>query len=117
MPAAAGEGGSGAGVRAPGLRLPRVRKQMMAVQSSTPPSSSAIHWCRAVCTCMHLLSDWLPLVNSVSVGSANTKEQKLWLWNFDAYIFGPSWRGTAQILSTVPAVEYVLLGSGESDKM
>ncbi len=29
---------------------------------------------------------------------------------------GPGWRGAVQILSTVPTVEWVLLGSGESNK-
>jgi hypothetical protein len=29
---------------------------------------------------------------------------------------GPGWRGPIQILSTVPTVDWALLGSGESDK-
>ncbi len=29
---------------------------------------------------------------------------------------GPGWRGPVQILSTVPTVDWVLLGSGESIK-
>jgi hypothetical protein len=29
---------------------------------------------------------------------------------------GPGWRGAVKILSTVPTVDWVLLGSGESNK-
>ena len=31
-------------------------------------------------------------------------------------LIGPGWRGAIQILSTVPTVDWVLLGSGESNK-
>ena len=31
-------------------------------------------------------------------------------------MIGPGWRGAVQILSTVPTVDWVLLGSGESNK-
>ena len=31
-------------------------------------------------------------------------------------VFGPGWRGAVQILSTVPTVDWVLLGSGKSNK-
>ena len=30
--------------------------------------------------------------------------------------FGPGWRGAVQVLSTVLTVDWVLLGSGESNK-
>ena len=35
----------------PPVGRPQVKKQTMAVQSSTPPSSSFFHWLRAVLTC------------------------------------------------------------------
>ncbi len=31
-------------------------------------------------------------------------------------LFGPGWRGAVQILSTVPTLDGVLLGAGESNK-
>ena len=36
--------------------------------------------------------------------------------NRTEYLGGPGWRGALQILSTVPTVDWVLLGSGESNK-
>ncbi len=36
--------------------------------------------------------------------------------NIKNNITGPGWRGAVSILSTVPTVDWVLLGSGESNK-
>ena len=38
------------------------------------------------------------------------------LWCLHSLLYCHCWRGAVQILSTVPTVDWVLLGSGESNK-
>ncbi len=70
------------------------------VSESDPGASAPAHITRL--SCRHEITIYLPSLLCPSIASTG--------------MTGPGWRGAVQTLSTVPTIDWVLLGSGESMK-